>query len=75
VSRRGKGKEPTIFIIWSFFCVRWWYCYITVDFATATSENGVYVTQNICHKIIFLFYCSLIMTPVANLTPVSRLKL
>jgi hypothetical protein len=29
-----------------------WCCYKTVDFATATSQNGVCITQGKCHKMI-----------------------
>ncbi len=35
-------------------------CYITVDFATAASQNGVRITRQICHTMIFFPDCSLI---------------
>ncbi len=35
-------------------------CYITVDFATAASHNGVCMTQQICHIMIYFYDCFMI---------------
>jgi hypothetical protein len=35
--------------------VRDWFCYITVDFETAASQNDVCVTQQMCHMMNELF--------------------
>jgi hypothetical protein len=35
-------------------------CYITVDFATAASQNGVCMTQQMCRIMIYLHDCFMI---------------
>jgi hypothetical protein len=34
-----------------------WCCYITLDFATAASQNGVCVTQETCPMMVLFPYC------------------
>jgi hypothetical protein len=33
--------------------VNWWCCFITVDFGTASAQNGVSITQELGHIIVF----------------------
>ncbi len=37
-----------------------WCCYITVDFATAESQNCFWIIQQMCHKMILFHNCSTI---------------
>jgi hypothetical protein len=42
------------------FCVHSiWCCYITMDFAMAASQNGVCITQQMCHEDNNIVSCQL----------------
>jgi hypothetical protein len=41
-------------------------CYITVEFATAATQKGVFITQQMCHELILVYDCSMIKMRVAS---------
>ncbi len=52
-NHRPRRQRPPV-------CGSCWCCYITIDFATAASVNGVYINQEMCHIMILFHNCSTI---------------